>query len=125
MTRMGVYRLKCGWCGGDVEAALYHSINVTLNPELKSKLLSSELNMAVCERCGKPNRYDVPLLYHDMGERLMVYYFPQEHEEVEELGEERFRERVMSTMRAVAGERYTVEVAIGWDEFVRAVSRAR
>lgn len=125
MTQVGVYKLKCGWCGGEVEAALYHSVNVTLDPELRGRLLKQELNIAPCRRCGRLNRYDIPLLYHDMGERLMVYYFPEEHEEVVELGREKLRERVMSMMRSLAGEGYTLEVAIGWDEFKRAVGTQR
>ncbi len=122
MTQVGIYKLKCGWCGGDVEAALYHSVNVTLDPELKGKLLNNELNMAICERCGKLNRYEIPLLYHDMGERLMVYYFPEKHDEVEEFGKEKLRERVMNMMKAMAGEGYTLDVAIGWEEFKKAVT---
>jgi len=122
MTQVGVYKLKCGWCGSEVETTLYHSVNVTLDHELKGKLFKHELNIAACERCGKLNRYEIPLLYHDMGEKLMVYYFPEEHEEVEELGKEKLREKVMNMMKAMALEGYTLDVAIGWEEFKKAVA---
>ena len=121
MTRVEVFIVICGWCGSKIEAPLYHSINVTLNPELKGKLFNEEINVIQCDKCGRFTHYDIPILYHDMKDKLLVYYFPEDDEDVEKLGKEKVKENVLKIAENFLKEGYTVEVTIGWEEFTKAV----
>lgn len=120
MTQSELYTLACGWCGAELKADIYHSVNVTSRPELKPKLFNRELNTARCESCGKYTRFPVPLLYHDMERKLLAYYFPREHQEVKELGAQKLKEKVREKMEGLGGEGYSFRVAVGWKEFLNA-----
>jgi len=47
-------------------------------PELKAALLTGQLNIAVCPRCGMASMLSAPLIYHDAGKQLFLVYVPQE-----------------------------------------------
>jgi len=68
--------LKCPKCEKEFEFNVWDTINVTVNPEDKKKLLNNEFFMAVCPDCN--DRHDViyPCLYHDMNNSLMFWFIP-------------------------------------------------
>ena len=68
--------MGCPACGHKQIAEFYQAINVKLNPELKERLFKGELNMFVCEECGKKAVVDLVFLYHDMDKRFCVQYCP-------------------------------------------------
>lgn len=68
--------MGCPACGHKQIAEFYQAINVKLNPELKERLFMGELNMFVCEECGKKAVVDLVFLYHDMDKRFCVQYCP-------------------------------------------------
>ncbi len=70
--------MGCPACGHKQIAEFYQAINVKLNPELKERLFKGELNMFVCEECGKKAVVDLVFLYHDMDKRFCVQYCPVE-----------------------------------------------
>jgi len=51
---------------------------VTQQPELKSLLLSGQINLAVCPNCRAASMLAAPLIYHDATKQLCLVYFPQE-----------------------------------------------
>lgn len=65
--------IACKQCGHEQEFTIWHSINVTLNPELKEQLLTGQLTTFTCEACGTRAEVVWSLLYHDMEGELMVH----------------------------------------------------
>lgn len=74
MSKVSVEKIKCPKCGKELQANIYDSINVNLNPELKDKLLNNELTNVHCD-CGQSITLIYPILYHKMGIRsVMIEY---------------------------------------------------
>lgn len=71
-------QLTCPACGTPFRAGIYTLIDVTQQPELKSALLSGQLNVAVCPNCRTASMLGAPLIYHDASKQLCLVYFPQE-----------------------------------------------
>lgn len=78
MTRFGSSELACPKCGNRQETKLWHSINASLNPELREKLFKGEINIFKCESCNTIAFIGQPLLYNDMKRNYCVQYFPPE-----------------------------------------------
>jgi hypothetical protein len=76
MSKMTTHNLQCPNCDHKQDVIIYDSINLELNPELKKKLLSAEINMMVCEKCGNKSYVETDLLYHDMTHRFCVQLYP-------------------------------------------------
>lgn len=85
MSKMTPYELQCPHCGNTQETIVWQSLNVTLDPELKQKLLAAEINLFKCKKCHKKTFINAPLLYHDMRQRFFVQYYPPEVLEDNEL----------------------------------------
>lgn len=73
---MTPHDLQCPHCGHKQETMVWDSINVSLDPELKTKLYAAEINLFECEKCQKKTFINAPLLYHDMGMQFCVQYYP-------------------------------------------------
>ena len=120
MTQSFRYELKCS-CGEVFESELYESINATINPDLMGKLFNDELNVVKCPSCGHEIKVDIPLLYHDMKQKLMVYYFPEDFEGIKEANKS-FRKKIINMMKKHSStEGYEYDVAIGMEELNRKV----
>jgi CpXC protein len=79
MTLPASSTTRCANCGYAFDVALFSSINVTVNPELKQRLLNYELTDTQCPRCGSHGGIDFEVLYHDMANQLMIWL---RHEDV-------------------------------------------
>lgn len=62
----------CPHCQSMQEVNYYQSVNVTINPELKQKVLSGTLNINICTACSKEISIVSGFLYHDMTNRIML-----------------------------------------------------
>lgn len=62
----------CPHCQSMQEVNYYQSVNVTINPELKQKVLSGTLNINICTACKKEISIMSGFLYHDMTNRIML-----------------------------------------------------
>jgi len=60
--------LKCSGCGAENTFTVYDSVNVSLEPELKKKVLDGELFKMDCSSCGARIVVKYDILYHDMSE---------------------------------------------------------
>ena len=58
--------LKCPKCKTENKFHIYDSINVTLDPELKKKVLDGSLFKMKCAECGTETVINYDTLYHDM-----------------------------------------------------------
>lgn len=80
----------CPKCTQPQVFTLYRSVNVTLNPELKDRLLQQQLTRHVCTACQATVTLNIEVLYHDMTKKQMIQV---EFEDVPER-----RDRVMGPM---------------------------
>lgn len=76
MTRFSEDNLACPGCGHEQPFTHYDSVNVSLDSELKEKLLSGELTTFRCSKCGTSAEVVAPMLYHDMNQQLMIWLLP-------------------------------------------------
>ncbi|MBA5794044.1 CpXC domain-containing protein [Flavobacterium sp. xlx-214] len=63
---------NCPNCGSEQKVRYYQSVNITLQPELKNKVLSGKLNTNTCSNCDKEIDLISGFLYHDMQNRIML-----------------------------------------------------
>ena len=73
MTMHSSHTITCRACGRQQEFVVWETINATLNPELKQRLLAGELTTFVCDGCGDRAEVIYSMLYHDMAKRFMVW----------------------------------------------------
>ena len=73
-----VIQLNCPNCSAPVRAQLFTIVDAGAQPELKARLLTGQLNMAICPNCGNPIMLGAPLIYHDHDKQLCLVYFPQQ-----------------------------------------------
>lgn len=69
---MRTIELTCPECGEEFDFELYESVNVTLNPELKEKVLDGSIFAPICPKCGHFEVLIHPFLYHDMEKNYMI-----------------------------------------------------
>src|SRR4030042_2389546 len=69
-------KIKCPNCGNEQEQIIYASINVELDPEIKEKLLHSEINFFKCVFCSKNTLIASDLLYHDPIKEFVIWFKP-------------------------------------------------
>lgn len=77
MSEHRVEILECPECGQKYKMKIWSSVNVTLDPKLKQRLLDGKLNMLDCRRCEYRAQMPQPLLYHDMDKNLMIQFIPE------------------------------------------------
>ena len=66
-------KIACRFCQHEQDFTLWQSVNATVDPELKDKLMSGELMTFTCQSCQQVAEVVWPLLYHDMERNLMVH----------------------------------------------------
>jgi len=72
MSNHKIVALECPACKTEYDITYWQSLNAEIDPEAKEKLLSGELFTEVCPSCGKTNKVNYPLLYHDMKQKVMI-----------------------------------------------------
>jgi hypothetical protein len=73
MSRADIKTIKCKECSNEFGIYVWGSINVTVDPELREKILKEEVNFGFCPKCGAPHKIISPFLYHDMDKKLLVW----------------------------------------------------
>lgn len=91
MSQQKTYPIRCPKCRHEQSVQLYESVNVKTSPDLKTLLMSNQLNVVACDQCHASFRVEKPLLYHDPARRLMIYLLPVAEEAVED-GQRQFAE---------------------------------
>lgn len=66
----------CSKCGQQQTVTVYKSINISENPELKTKVRDGSLFLWECPHCGQVNLARYETLYHDPSTKLMVWLIP-------------------------------------------------
>ena len=70
--------INCPNCGTPYPVQVFSVIDVGQDFVLKSALLSGQLNMAVCPRCGAGGPLSTPLLYHDPAHEFLGMFIPEQ-----------------------------------------------
>jgi hypothetical protein len=76
MTQLRHEQVSCPSCQKSQEVAIYDSINVDIDPDLKAKLLEGKINSFKCEHCGNDALINISFFYHDMTRNFCVQYYP-------------------------------------------------
>jgi len=76
MSRITKQSFICPKCKFQDEFKMYNSVNVTLDPKLREKVLSGEIFDWTCPKCGEKYSIRHDLLYHDMDKEFQIYYSP-------------------------------------------------
>ena len=72
MSKIRTIKLTCPECGEEFDFDVYESVNVTLDPNLKEKVLDGSIFAPVCPKCGHFEVLIHPFLYHDMEKGFMI-----------------------------------------------------
>ena len=67
-------KITCPACNTEGPYTIWDSVNVDLDPELKSKVMDGSLFTWVCPNCKKSFNAPYSFLYHDMTHNFMVYF---------------------------------------------------
>ena len=83
MSMSSIQKIKCPECGNNQDFEIWQSVNVSLDPHLKQKILDRSLVTFRCDRCAQETEFYYPILYHDMNKRIMIYLIPSNEENVD------------------------------------------
>jgi hypothetical protein len=76
--------ISCPSCGTQQDVELYDAINVETEPELKDALMLNQLNRVDCSDCELSFRVDLPLLYNDPANKILIHWVPESDETTRE-----------------------------------------
>lgn len=72
MSMQHPHEVKCPKCGTENSILIHDSINVSLEPDNKAKVLDRSLFQFCCSKCGEVTGIEYCPLYHDMDEKYMI-----------------------------------------------------
>ena len=78
MSELRTVTQQCPHCSKKSELEIYSSINVSLDPSLKKKILDSSLFDWECPHCHETFNLLYGFLYHDMKDDYMIFFEPDE-----------------------------------------------
>ena len=81
MSQSEPIAITCPVCTNRQTCVVWQSINVTLDPELKQRLLDRSLFAFRCDQCGHTAGIEQELMYHDMERKLMILRAKEEPKE--------------------------------------------
>ena len=66
--------INCPSCSTRLELSCYASINVTVDPRLKQKVMDGSIHSQTCPACKETITIFTGFLYHDMIQRILIHY---------------------------------------------------
>ena len=69
-------QVQCPNCGTVYVIPVFTIIDLGVNPELGPALLSGQVNMAICPRCGAGGALSAPLMVHEPAHEFLGVYVP-------------------------------------------------
>ena len=76
MTQISNVEIKCT-CGNLVNLELFESVNVTVSPELISKVINREINNYECKKCGQKDELFHQFLFVDLEKKIWLWCYPE------------------------------------------------
>ena len=83
MSRRMERMITCPKCGKEHEFVIWDSINTMLDPEMKEAVRNLSAFQFECPDCGNTASVDYGFLYHQMEDKIMVYYVQSDEDEHE------------------------------------------
>ncbi len=77
MSKSKPFNIQCPSCRMQQDVELYDAVNISTNPELKKLLMENHLNRVGCIGCEASFRVDMPLLYTDPQNNVMIHWIPE------------------------------------------------
>lgn len=77
MSSFRKIQITCPDCNNEGGYTIWDSVNVDLNPEMRSKVMDGSLFSWTCPNCKKTFNAPYPFLYHDMTHNFMVQFDPE------------------------------------------------
>lgn len=71
-------QIACPNCHTPFMAEVHQVIDAAKHPELKQRLLTGQLNVAICPSCGAGGQLATALLFHDPEHEMFIVHVPQE-----------------------------------------------
>jgi hypothetical protein len=71
-------QIRCQSCQAPFAVPVWTYVDTGIQPELKSLLLSGQMNVAMCPNCGAGGMLGTPMAYHDPAKKFFFTLFPQE-----------------------------------------------
>lgn len=75
--------ITCPKCGKQHPFGVWSSINTKLDPEMKQKVKDRSAFLFECPSCKAKTYVDYGLLYHQMEDKIMIYYVATEQDAAE------------------------------------------
>lgn len=69
-------QIRCPSCGTTYAVPLFTIVDLGVNPELKGALLSNQVNVALCPKCGMGGPLSAPLLVHEPAHQFLGVFAP-------------------------------------------------
>lgn len=127
MTLLNKSVINCGACGNKIEVYLYDTVNVDVDPYLKERVLSGNINTGFCDKCNTINRVVGAFLYHDMDLDLMAWVYPeQDKEKADEITKRVLKEtqEIKEKLPEIWTQRSAVIVVFGIDDLKEKLKKA-
>lgn len=83
MSLQSKEEINCPKCSTKFPFVIWNSVNVSLDPEQKAKILDNSFFSATCPSCGVRMFVPYGLLYHDMEKKIMIFFDDDETSEPE------------------------------------------
>lgn len=74
MSQKQTTKITCPKCSKEHDFEIWSSINVTLEPDMKEAVLNRKAFTFECPDCKERTLYTYDFLYHDMGQKIMIYH---------------------------------------------------
>jgi len=68
--------VACPACGTRFQTPVEQILDVRVSPEVKNRLLSGGVNVAMCPACGNGGALNVPFIYHDPEKEVALLFLP-------------------------------------------------
>lgn len=71
-------QISCQHCQASFAVPIWTYVDIGIQPELKTLLLTGQMNVAACPNCGTGGMLAAPMAYHDPAKKFFFTLFPQE-----------------------------------------------
>ena len=114
MSKRKRIMVTCPACGKEAPFVMWDSINTEIDPEMKAAVRDTSAFRFICPECGNIANVDYQTLYHQMEDKIMIYYvhedevedvckmftgYGEEDDPVKELIQEGYLHRVVTSQR--------------------------
>jgi len=68
--------VACPVCGTRFQTPVEQILDVRVDPEVKNRMLSGAVNVAMCPSCGNGGPLNIPFIYHDPEKEVALLFLP-------------------------------------------------